>query len=332
MRSPSLSVIVVGRSGIDEILPVLNCLAHQTLAAELEVVVVSTSGGVSPSDLEVFPFASSRIVELERITSRGRAAGHALGVVTSPFVALQENHSFPEPDVFETLLANWSEGDAAASPLVRSANPARLRSLAMYLVSYGSVMARGLDRPVDGLPHHAAVFDRRALEATGFSPETIFHDEAMLHRTLRQLGYHLRIRSAAVAWHINETRWRRVVGDPVILARRFGATRAGDWTTLRRLAYAAGFPLVCVIRAYQLLRAAGRVEDLRGRRWVVGPLLGFIAVASAGAEAWGTLERNFEPPEDFETHEFHIRGRLAGISPSRGGVAGYIEGLPEQLP
>jgi hypothetical protein len=328
---PRLSVVLVSRTGIAESTPVLRQFRRQTIIDDIEVLWVAPRGCVSADDLDGFGFPRARIIAVDRVENRGFAAAAGVRAASAPFVALAENHSFPAPENFEVLVGGWGERDAGIAPVITSANATTRRSLASLLLFYGEMAAPGHDGPRDALPYHNAVYRTAQLKAFGADLDEMLAEESRLHDALRAAGFELRQRPAARNWHINETRWRRVVGDPFVVARRYGAHRGQGWSLGRRALYVAAFPALAGLRLRQLLQRARAASDLDGRLLSLIPLLAFLALVSAVGEAMGYLDLEWTLPGDFNFHEFDIRNRLAGVPPSEPWIRALIDALPETV-
>jgi hypothetical protein len=287
---------------------------------------------VNVDDLAGFGgFESIRLLELDRVANRGEAAAHALVLARAPFASPRENHSFPSPDALEKLILNWHSDDAGVAPAMRSANPETRRSLAMYLVAYGQAAAPADPAPRDELPHHCAVFRSDLMRELGDRLPELMRDESRLHGELRLRGFQLRLRPDALTWHVNEARWSRAATDPFILGLKFGAARGISWSSTKRAMYALGAPAIAVIRLKGLVWIGRRAEDTRNRIWWLGPMLGLAALMGALGEAWGYLRPGAPIPEHVEAHEFHIRGRLAGVPPASPWLCDLVARLPADL-
>ena len=62
------------------------------------------------------------------------------------------------------------------------------------------------------------------------------------------------------------------------------------------------------------------------------PMLLVAANAGALGEAWGYVAPGTPLPADFEEHEFHVRGRLAGVEPELDWVRRLLAEFPAGLP
>jgi hypothetical protein len=333
MASPRLTIVLVSRTGLRESRPTLDQLRRQTLASDLEVLLVAPAGAVDRDELAaVTGFESVRLIEREHVVNRGEAAAHALLQARAPLAGPRENHSFFERDALEKLTEDWRPDDAAIAPAVRSANPETRRSLSMYLATYGPVAVPAEPAPRDDLPHHTAIFRSDRLRELGDRLPTLMRDESQLHRELRQRGFTLRVRPDAVLWHVNEARWVRAVTDPfMLLGMKLGAARAGSWSLARRLAYVLAGPAIFLLRLRGLIAMGRRADDTRGRLSWLLPMMTFTALVAALGETWGYIRPATPIPEGMEIHEFHIRGRLAGVPLTSPWLRDLLVDLPANL-
>jgi len=333
MTAPRLTVVVACRTGLPESRPILEHLRGQTLARDLEVILVARRGAVDPGGLAAFEgFESLRLLEVDRVDNRGAAAAQALLQARAPFAGPCENHAFPEPDTLEKLITEREPVDAAVSATMRTANPESLRSLAMYLGTYWHAAAPADPGPRDTLPYHNGIWRTDFLRALGDRLPGLMSDESRLHAEAIRQGLRLRVHPGAMTWHVNESRWRRAVGDPFILATRFAEARSRDWSWPKRLVYALATPVIALLQWRTLIKRANRLEDTRGRVAGLVPMLLLTALAFALGEARGYLFPGTPVPAHFEEHEFHVRGRLAGVTPGTPWLRDIVSRLPPDVP
>lgn len=331
MSEPRLTIVVVSRTGLPESRPILAWLRGQTIASSLEVILVAPPGVVTLPMNEGDGFQSLRLLEIDPVEQRGVAAAHGLLQARAPFAGLCENHAFPAAGTLEQLISDRDGDDAAVAPALRTANPETRRSLAMYLATYGHAAAPADPGPRATLPYHHSVFRTEVLRDLGDRLPELMRDEGALHAELVRRGLRLRIRPDAVTWHVNEARWSRTVTEPFILGAKFGAARGEISSWPRRVGYALALPAIVAIRLRVLVRMARRSEDTRARLGWLLPMLLVPATFGALGEAWGGLRVNAPLPLDFELHEFHLRGRLAGVAPTSPWLRDIVKRLPPDL-
>lgn len=337
-HEPTVTVVLACRSGIEEARPQLRNLARQTLRDRMEVVLVAARGVIDQAELEAVDSPTVRLLELDRITSRSRAAAEAVLTARTPFVILVENHSFLEPHALETLSRpqDWEDRDAARAPVMRTGNPETLRSLAMFCFVYGHVTLPAPDTPVAELPFHNAMYRREILADLGDDLPSLMENEVRLHSRLIRMGYLLHLVPDVNAWHINEARWRRAVSDPFLLGLRYAQDRRVGWRVGRRALYAAALPAIALLRYRSLLTRGREIVDLQGRVGSAAPLLLLMSTAAAVGESLGYLGLGPTPGapfwRDFEEHEFHIRGRMADVPVRDPRLSDLLATVPQDLP
>ncbi len=333
MSDPRLTIVVASRTGFPESRSILEWLRGQTVSASLEVILVVPRGVVSEEELAQFQgFESLRLLELDQVDNRGVAVGQGLLRARAPYAGPCENHAFPDEDTLERLISDREDCDAAVAPAIRSANPETLRSLVMYLVAYGHAAAPADPAPRSTLPYHNAIYRADLLRALGGRLPELMRDEGLLHVELLRRGLRLRVRPDAVTWHVNESRWSRAVTDPFVLGAKFGTSRGRTSTMVRRIAYALAVPAIMALRLRGLVRMARRSEDTSARLGRLLPMLILAAGVAALGEAWGGLRIHAPVPQDFEWHEFHVRGRLAGVPPTSPWLQRIVARMPADLP
>jgi hypothetical protein len=290
--------------------------------------VLARGHGAEPPP-EVGGFHSFRVIEVDRVENRGAAAAHGVLQARAPFVGTSENHAFPEADALERILESFDDAVAGVAPVMRSANPETARSLAMYLVAYGHAGAPGDAEPRDSLPYHNAVYRTGLLQAFEDELPDLMGAEWRLQAELRAAGHELRLCPGAVSWHVNEARWSRSVKDPFVLGLLFGQRRSREWPRRRRWAYALAAPAIALMRLGNLRRLGRQLLDTRERLGRITPMLALTSVMGGLGEAAGYLRPHMPPTDDFEEHEFHIRGRLAGVLPDAEWLGDRLALLPE---
>ena len=95
--APRMSVVLV-TDRYETIRGVVQRLARQTVADQLEVVLVApSSAGLEPDAADVAPFHAHRVVEVDDIMPLwvSRAAG--VRATTAPIVTVGETHALPRP-------------------------------------------------------------------------------------------------------------------------------------------------------------------------------------------------------------------------------------------
>ena len=261
---PDLSVVLATPGPYVTVHRTIRALAAQTIATRLELVLVPL--GTAPlgdAPPELGRFAGVQLVPLPggRSVAEGNAAGARRA--GAPVVAFGEDHSYPLPGWAEALVARHREPWAAVGPVVRNANPRTAVSWADYLLGYGPYAEGVAGGEVASLPGHNSSYKREALTALGADLERWLEAEWVLHAELRARGERLYLEPQAVTRHVNFALLGVWLRTSAAAGRAFATARRRHWGPGRRIAFAAGAPLIPFVRAVRLrgllgpARAAG---------------------------------------------------------------------------
>jgi hypothetical protein len=287
-RVAALSVILVtdeGGRGLDRI---LDRLAAQGLARRIEVIV----GAADPDAVAIYPrhtaaFHALRVIAADTVTS-ATARAEAIRDAGAPYVALAEDHCFPETDDWaERLVRGLDAGHAAVGPVMRNANPGTRISWANLLVEYGpwlSVRSGGAARH---LPGHNSAYRRALLLAHGPALATMLEAEWVLHADLRARGHTLVLDPDITVAHLNYSLLGRSVRLQFLAGRMFAASRARGWSRARRLVFALLSPAIPFKRLLAVTRDALGAGEARGPLVASLPLAFLLLVASGIGEGLG---------------------------------------------
>ena len=254
---PCLTVVIVGRDGIQSLRPILACLTEQTIADRMEVIAVLPSDRFTDDALAPWAthFQSARAVATGVIGNRGRAAAAGVRAATAPVIAFTENHCFPDPDWAELLCRRHDEtGAAGVSPTILNANPESALSWAIYGAGYAVFAAAEPSGDPAELPLHNASYRRDVIVPLHNELEDLLGHEGNLQRRLLAQGHRFVREPAARSRHINEATWKLVLGLNFANGRRYGGRRGQGWSWPRRATYAALFPLLSANIARETLR------------------------------------------------------------------------------
>jgi hypothetical protein len=331
--APQLSVILVTRDGLDSLALPIPGLLQQTIAADIELLLVAPVGVVTGATLEgLAGLHSVRVLEVGKVSNRGREAAIAVAEARAPFIALHENHTRADSQTFERMIAAHAARTAATGPMMCAANPENPWGLAMYALCYGHCAPPAHSRPRTMLPNHNSVYRTEVLRRFGSSlPDRLMRENA-LHGELVDEGYDLRIAPDTRIWHVNESRPGRVLGDSFYLGRAYGCARSAEWSLRRKCLYAAAWPAVAALTATRFIRALHHTFGASGEL-PPAVLPAFLAAsAHAAGEIRGYFTQEVPIDEEIELHEFHIAGRLGGRSPAAPWLAQAVQQLPKHLP
>ncbi len=251
---PALSVILTTPDSYNTVRATVNYLRAQTVAERLELVLVAPSRsslGVDPSDLA--GFCRWRIVEVGRVRSIGSANAQGIREATAPIVALAEDHAFPVPGWAEALITAHRGPWAAVGSVIRNPNnPRSVIAWADCLIGFGEYLPPIRSGPVERLPGNNSSYKRELLMAYGSRLDALMESETLIHQDLRRQGYQIYLDADAQVLHLNFERLRPFVTVKYLSGRVYGASRASEWSPLRKLLCACATPLIPLIRYRRL--------------------------------------------------------------------------------
>jgi glycosyltransferase involved in cell wall biosynthesis len=286
MSEPLLSVVIV-TDVYETIRKTVRHLRAQTVADRIELVVVAPEGRLDLDEAALAELHSHRVIRVAEIRSLSWARAPGIREARAPIVALAESHCFPEPEWAERLLAAHADGWAAVGPAVFNANPGSVVSWVNLFLDYGPWLGPTPGGQMDDLPGHNSSYKRELLLEYGERLEAMLEAETIMHADLRDRGHRLYQEPSARAAHVNVTRTAAWIGERFQTGRRFGSARSHAWPPWRRAVYAAGSPMIPVVRLRRLRRDLARTgtgRELRGYGYV---LLGFALAVSAAGELVG---------------------------------------------
>jgi hypothetical protein len=302
--TPELSVVLITPDSFDTIRQTTTCIARQSVSAHIELVIVApVAARIDVDATLVAPLAGVQIVRLQSVTTTGPARAAAIRAARAPVVVFAEEHCFPAPAWAGALIEAHREDCAAVGPAMRNANPDTIVSWADFLVGYGPWAAPIERREMDYLPGHNSSYKRASLLAYEESLAELMEAETILMWDLRSKGHRLLLEPAAQAAHLNFGLWRSWLAVSYHNGRAFAATRSSRWPFLRRLAFAAGSPLIPLVRLARTLGHARRLG--RGPTFLarlvptlcvgltfdaVGQMVGYAAGAGAAHEKMAEFE------------------------------------------
>ena len=279
---PAMSV-VVATERYETVRTLIRHLRAQTVQGQLELIIAAPSTetlGLDPADLE--GFHRVRVVAVGRVGVVGWARAAAVRQTTAPIVALTESHAFPVPEWAESLIAAHREPWAVVGPSMRNANPATMISWANLLLDYGPwVEHRGGE--AGDVPGHNSAYKREILLGCGPELEALMEIETILHWELHRKGHRFCVEPRATIYHVNVSLPSVWLAERWHAGRVFAASRARGWSWARRLLFAAGSPLIPLIRTRRIvgqIRRAGLGRRLLPR--VLPALVTSLVVSAAG--------------------------------------------------
>jgi glycosyltransferase involved in cell wall biosynthesis len=286
VSEPRLSVVIV-TDAYETIRRTVRHLLAQTVASDLELVIVAPEGELALDSDELAGLHSHAVVPVGDIQSLSWARAPGIRAATAPVVALAESHCFPEPEWAERFLAAHENGWAAVGPAIVNANPATVVSWINLLIDYGPWLGPTEGGEIDDLPGHNSSYKRDLLLEFGDRLPTMLEAETIMHADLRARGHRLYQEPGARAAHLNVTRTSSWIGERFQTGRRFASARSHSWPAWRRALYAAGSPLIPFVRLGRLLGDLRRTGVGRNLRAYGYPLLVLALAVSASGELVG---------------------------------------------
>jgi glycosyl transferase family 2 len=258
---PALSVILI-TDGLATVERTLRHLASQSIAGQIEIVLVAQRGTIEPDAEQLRPFWGSQVAEVDSIVSESWAWVREPGIraARADVVVLAESHAFPLEGWAEALLRAHQGPWAAVGPAMTNANPRFAASWANMLVDYGPFAEPEQGREEEDLPGHNSSYKREVLDAYGPELRQLLEAEYFLHADLRRRGERLWLEPEARIAHLFATRARPWLIERIAAGRRFAWIRAASWTRRRRLAYSLGAPLIPLVRLARTIPIWGRIR------------------------------------------------------------------------
>ena len=285
---------------------VLDLLRNQTARSDIELVIVLPAAARNESIESTFEgFAGIKYVELDTIhpIPRSRAAG--IRASSAPVIFLGETHSFPNPELAESLIAAHESDYDAVVPALSNANPESAWSWASFLMDYGTWHETQPKGEIGGGPTWNVAYRKSLLTEIDDRLDVAMEHGDELSVWLRGRNARTYFEPRARLAHANVERFRDWIEQRFILGVLVAASRRRRWTMSRRLVYVAGSPLIPLVILYRL-RSTVRSLLARGTlpaRAVPALVLGTV-VRTAG-EALGYL-RGAKPHHQPRMDEYEI--------------------------
>ncbi len=282
---PTMSVIVVAEGYSECLQLTLESLGAQTIASELECILVTRSkDGLARVEGAALGLHSLRVVEDGAMDDAGKAKAAGVWAARAPLVAFVEDHSHPDPGWAEALVKAYASAPyATVGPVVLNANPASNASWGCFLVYYGMYMQAQAAEQIRHLPGNQSSYRRQVLLEYGPRLPDMLQAEITLHAELRARGMPLHQEPEAKIFHLNYSRIGPALREYYLASRVFAAQRRRRWGPARRVVYACGSPLLPLVRLKRILGQAGRAGlRLRIVGGAVWPALLILCAGAAG--------------------------------------------------
>ena len=164
-RPPALSVILPTVDDFSTIRLTVRALRGQTARSRIELVIVAPMDDPGVIAAEVAGFARVTIVNAGPLEMSNVARAAGIRAARAPIVALAEDHSFPDPDWADALIAAHEAGWAVVGPVLVNANPRSMVSWSNLLLEYSPWLEGTVRGAMDDLPGHNSAYRRDLLLA-----------------------------------------------------------------------------------------------------------------------------------------------------------------------
>jgi hypothetical protein len=273
---PALSVVLPTADDFSTIRQTVRALGRQTIRDRIELVIVAPREAIDVPAGEVSMFAGVRVVNGGAVETSNKSRCAGVRAASASFVALAEDHSFPEPDWAESLLAAHAEGYAVVGPVVGNANPDTMVSWANLVLEYGPWFAGTGKREMDNLPGHNSSYDRSVLLSYGEDLEKMFEVDAVLQRDVASKGHRLTLEPKARTRHLNFSLVGATIPMRFHCGRSFAGHRIIGWSIPKRIGFALGAPLIPLVRLTRVIRMLRSSERYR---WLVPRVIPMLCLA-----------------------------------------------------
>lgn len=267
-----MSVVIITPDRFATISKTLRHLEAQSVAAQLEIVIVAPSArDLALDESALRPFHSYSVLETGPIFSTAKARAAGVRAASAPIVAFAEDHSYPGPGWAEALIKRHQENWAAVGPAMANANPRTVTSWANLLIEYSEWLHPCSSGEREHLPGHNSSYKRSLLLEYGDRLEQILDAESILHWDLRRKGHRLYLEGSARTFHENFSKPSPCFTLRFNGGRLFAAARSRNWPGWRRALFALGSPLIPFLRFVRIaleLFQNGRPRHLLPRLWL----------------------------------------------------------------
>jgi hypothetical protein len=257
--------------------------------ARLEIVVAAfDDSGITEDWLRAEGFVHARVVDAGA-GGVARAETRAVRAASAPYVVFAQAHVYPRPGFVDLIAAARESGTwTVIGPSMANANPKSAISRAALRIGYGAWIHGGSRRRAPMVPGHNSAYDREALLSLGDSLEEALPAGCQLQVELALRGHDIYYEPAACMELVSVSRPWWFLVDQFRQGRRFAGERRLRWSLGRRLAYAAGAPLIPFVRLARII-AQNRRADRPSGLWSELPALFCGLMAGGAGECVGYL-------------------------------------------
>ncbi|MCK5439464.1 MAG: hypothetical protein KAI97_05950 [Gemmatimonadetes bacterium] len=223
---------------------------------KLEVLFVTSNPRVLTLDETLADdFCRVQVVDAGRIDSRAQAMAEGVRQASAPLVGFVGNHSYPNHDWAEKLIAAHESAWAGVGPAELNANPDSMISWSHFFMGHGRWIFPVENGVIDILPATSSVYKHPLLIDYGPELATMLERDGALPRDLKSKGYDLFLEPDAKVLHFNVSLADSFLRFRFWVGRAYGASRASreKWSPVRRALYIFGSPLIPLIHLRLIL-------------------------------------------------------------------------------
>lgn len=231
----------------------LAAVAAQTIANRIELLFCVRPGSdVTPVRHLLEAVATYEVTDDMEIDTVEKCSARLSLRARAPYVAMIEDHAFPDPMWAETMVATFEEtkADVIGSGIL-NANPAGGLSWANFMLSYAHWSAANPEGPIDWVSHHNGCF-RTALLQDLSADEVIegCNREGTIISTLKSKGAKLYFKPDCRIRHINPSNLASTWQLRSDVGRLYAWSRAQNenWSVFKRFAYVVLAPVIPFLR------------------------------------------------------------------------------------
>ena len=281
-----MSVVILGAGGSGTLDPIIGALQKQTIASDLEVILVGTEPHALVKEEHLSVFAARQYIRYTVHPSTSEARVRGVKAARTPVVCFVEDHCFPEPGWAEALLKRHKEDWSGVGPALLNANPTSATSWVNFLVEYGDWAYPIAAGAVSHIPGHNSSYKRDALLSLEPHLAELMEAESTMQWKMRDFGHEFFVEPEAQVRHYNFSRFLpsirlRFFGGWLFAANRFSQGDPKRWL------YFLASPAIPGVRLCKVLSACRRM----GKRlsWIAArlPAIIFFLLADGLGETFG---------------------------------------------
>lgn len=287
-NAPALSAVLCCIGEFDSVRKTIRHLAAQTAVADIELILVcspTAAAGVDSAEMDRLPRWRLFVLENLLYNAVGWAAG--IKAASAPAVVLTEDHSFPDPTWAAELIRCHRNGHPVIAPVIDNGNPLSTTSRVNFLLCFVEWFRLPASGSVPRGPGHNTCYDRDLLLRFCKDLADDLTSESALHERLAAAGHQAYFTKDARTSHVNISLLPALLAQSFIGGRIFGEQRAKDWPLVKRLIYAAAFPLVPPLRLSRILALLPPSARAEIHLYSLLPLTCFALLLHALGEACG---------------------------------------------